>query len=236
MKLLRLKFFQETACYQKPFAYKVGETYPLAPFSTVKGMLHAVLDAKEYIPLNLSIQGQSETMLIDYQKKHIYKSKNVPQFVSTAGLDFNVEIDAKNILSSMPMYQHLLVNVEHVIHVQAEEVVLEKLYERFQTLDTVISLGRWEDLVRIDDVQYVEATEGSFEQTTFNQYVPESAVKLFRSVTNQPYYRLTRKYEVYEGRRTWDYIKAMYVPKNQGISTRANILNDGEYSIFLMEG
>lgn len=75
MKLLRLKFFQETACYQKPFAYKVGETYPLAPFSTVKGMLHAVLDAKEYIPMNLSIQGQSETMLIDYQKSIFIRVK-----------------------------------------------------------------------------------------------------------------------------------------------------------------
>lgn len=54
MKLLRLKIFQETACYLKPFAFKVGETFPLAPFSTVKGMLHAVLDAKEYIPMNIS--------------------------------------------------------------------------------------------------------------------------------------------------------------------------------------
>ncbi|REJ22523.1 CRISPR-associated protein Cas5, partial [Caldibacillus debilis] len=29
MKALRIKAFQETACYTKPFANKVTETYPL---------------------------------------------------------------------------------------------------------------------------------------------------------------------------------------------------------------
>ena len=35
MKILKLKLFQETACYKKPFAFKVAETYPLPPYSTV---------------------------------------------------------------------------------------------------------------------------------------------------------------------------------------------------------
>ena len=47
MKALRIKAYQETACYKRPFANKVTETYPLPPYSTVKGMLHAVMAAKE---------------------------------------------------------------------------------------------------------------------------------------------------------------------------------------------
>lgn len=35
MKILRLKLFQESACYKKPFAFKVAETYPLPPYSTI---------------------------------------------------------------------------------------------------------------------------------------------------------------------------------------------------------
>ena len=43
MKILKLKLYQETACYKKPFATKVAETYPLPPYSTVIGMFHKIL-------------------------------------------------------------------------------------------------------------------------------------------------------------------------------------------------
>ncbi|WP_146550991.1 type I-B CRISPR-associated protein Cas5b [Rummeliibacillus sp. SL167] len=234
MKLLRLKIFQETACYQKPFAFKVGETYPLAPFSTVKGMLHAVLGATEYIPMNLSIQGQSESMLIDYQKKYIYKKNTVPALVSTAGLPNEVEIDSK-LVSTMPMYQHLLLNVEHVIHIEAEESVLNTLYEKFQHLDTAISLGRWEDVVRIDEVDFVEVKKQELEETLNNQYIPFGEKERFFTITNNPYYRLPRKYEIHNDRRTWDYVTVLYVTKGETLEID-EVLSDGKYSVFLMEG
>ena len=58
MKILKLKLFQETACYKKPFAFKVGETYPLPPYSTIIGMFHKILGAAsvEYFTMNISIQ------------------------------------------------------------------------------------------------------------------------------------------------------------------------------------
>ena len=46
MKALRLDLFQETACYRKHFAIKISETYPLPPYSTINGLLHRILDAK----------------------------------------------------------------------------------------------------------------------------------------------------------------------------------------------
>ncbi|MEZ2661269.1 CRISPR-associated protein Cas5, partial [Aneurinibacillus aneurinilyticus] len=61
MRVLRLKLFQETACYTKPFANKVAETYPLPPYSTVKGMIHQLLQANELLPLLFSVQGSYET-------------------------------------------------------------------------------------------------------------------------------------------------------------------------------
>ena len=143
MRLLRLKNYQETACYQKPFAFKVGETYPLAPFSTIKAMLHAVLEANEYIPMNISIQGKSESMMIDYVKKYMYKKATAQMPLNLTGLGYDIE--PQNV-TAMPMYVHLLYNVEHIIHIDAESTVLEQLYERLSTPNQTLSLGRWEDL------------------------------------------------------------------------------------------
>ena len=59
MKILKLKLYQENVCYRKPFSFKVAETYPLPPYSTVIGMLHNILDAKngETYKFDISIQG-----------------------------------------------------------------------------------------------------------------------------------------------------------------------------------
>jgi len=233
MKLLRLKLFQETACFLKPFAYKVGETYPLAPFSTVKGMLHAVLGATEYISMNLSIQGQSESFMIDYQKKFMYKKAEVPQLVTTDGLP-EAPIPDSKLYTTMPMYQHLLFNVEHVIHVEAEESILNELYYRFHHLDTTLSMGRWEDIVRIDDVCLVEAAEDSMEELVYNQYVPVDLENDTYFDGPKAYYRLPRKYEIRDGRREWDYIAAAYVQKSTLLED--DVMTDGEYSIFLLKG
>lgn len=65
MKVLRLKLFQETACYKKPLAFKVGETYPLPPYATVKGWAHALLSADQLIPMRVSVQGGYEAKIMD---------------------------------------------------------------------------------------------------------------------------------------------------------------------------
>ena len=138
MKALRLDLFQETACYRKPFAIKISETYPLPPYSTINGLLHRILDAKEYIPMRISIQGDYESLVNEYQTTYFYK---------------------KNTVTKMPMNQHLLLNVKLIVHINAEDSVLDKLYDRIKNLDEFLSLGRREDLLRIDDVQFVELNE-----------------------------------------------------------------------------
>ncbi|GEK35338.1 type I-B CRISPR-associated protein Cas5b [Kurthia sibirica] len=235
MKLLKIKIFQETACYLKPFAFKVGETYPLVPFSTIKGMLHAVLHAKEYIPMKISIQGQYESIFIDYQKKYMYKKREVPALLITSGLKESVEFD-KNLVTTMPMYQHLLFNVEHVIHVEAEEAILEQLHHNLHHLDTTLSLGRWEDLVRIDEVEFTEISKGKVNATRFTQYIPIEQKEDYELGLNNPFYRLPRKYEIVRGRREWDYIETMLIPKGTEIEDEKTVFDDEGLPIFLLEG
>ena len=74
MRVLKLRLFQETACYKKPFAFKVGETYPLPPYSTIVGMLHKVLkEKKEFIPMRVSVQGNYENKFVDFQSIYFFK-------------------------------------------------------------------------------------------------------------------------------------------------------------------
>lgn len=236
MRLLRIKLYQETACYQKPFAFKVGETYPLAPFSTIKGMIHDVLEAKEYIPMNISIQGKSESVIIDYQKKYMYKKATAQMPLNFDGLNYNIEPAH---VTSMPMYVHLLYNVKHIIHIQAEDSILDQLYERLSVPLQTLSLGRWEDLVRVDEVTFVELTETEEAlQAEYDMYIPRSwgdLRKEFKSdLIVKSYYRLPRKYEIVQGKRNWDYVPVMYASDNQRF--KKNVPFDGQYPVFLIEG
>lgn len=76
---LRVKLYQQTACYKKSMAQKAKETYPLPPYSTVKGFLHYVLGANELIPMEISIQGTHEGKLFDLQTHHFTSQKKLQQ-------------------------------------------------------------------------------------------------------------------------------------------------------------
>lgn len=138
MKVLKLKLFQETACYKKPFAMKITETYPLPPYSTVSGLIHKVLGATEYIPLKISIQGNYESIFNNYQTTYFYK---------------------KDTITSMPMNSHMLLNVNLIIHIGAEEEILQQIYECLLNSNEYLSLGRKEDLLRIDDMYFTDVEE-----------------------------------------------------------------------------
>lgn len=216
-------------------AFKVGETYPLAPFSTVKGMLHAVLEAKKYIPMRLSIQGKSESLMIDYQKKYMFKMKRrkIPIVPLLIGLDLEVEMSPE-IVTTMPMYQHLLFNVEHIIHIEADEMILEQLYEALIHNSTPLSLGRWEDVVRIDTIDFVEVEQGELQSVNFAQYRPLEEKEDFLEVINKRVFKLPMKYEIVAGRREWDYIESIFVPAYKQSKPQRQLMDLDGYMVSLL--
>lgn len=62
MKVLKIKLKQNQAHYRKEESQKNKMTYPLPPFSTVIGAIHAACGFKEYHPMNLSIQGRFQSL------------------------------------------------------------------------------------------------------------------------------------------------------------------------------
>ncbi|AJS57313.1 type I-B CRISPR-associated protein Cas5b [Paenibacillus sp. IHBB 10380] len=208
MKVLRLELYQQTACYKKPLAFKVAETYPLPPHSTVKGMLHAILEAKELIPMKISIQGNYDTLVTDYQTHYFFKSNKTEEFaLTTAGL--GIEREFKDI-TTMPIYSHMLYDVNLIIHVDAADDVLEKLEKRIQEGNIHLSLGRWEDLVRIDACECVELVEAMEDLILENSaFIPQDMLAANR-LAHFPY-SLNWTYRIIQGVRVWDKLQVGYV-------------------------
>lgn len=193
-KVLKLKLFQETACYKKPFSFKAGETFPLPSYSTVKGMIHSVLKADEFIPMTLSIQGNYDCSFQNYQSMYFYKKKDE--------------------ITNMPMYVNLLYNIQLVIHVLADEDILERIEEGLLNLSEHLSLGRKEDLLRVDSVQYVnvfDSTEEKSKQVTNAIYVP---LKYMEDEDVGIQFSLPWKYEIVNEIRRFENIDARYLCKD----------------------
>ncbi|WP_055106672.1 type I-B CRISPR-associated protein Cas5b [Paenibacillus ihumii] len=221
MKALRLKLYQQTACYKKPFAFKVSETYPLPPHSTVKGMLHAILNAKELIPMQISIQGSYDTLVTDYQTHYFFKTEKTEEFaLTTDGLGISREFGN---ITTMPIYTHMLYDVSLIIHVGASDDVLSELEERILKGNIHLSLGRWEDLVRIDACEQVEITiedeEIILEQ---NAYVPNEIL----GETEHFPYSLNWTYRIIDGVRVWDKLKVGYVQPGSVVYCEEGLLLD----------
>jgi len=221
MKALRLKLYQQTACYKKPFAFKVSETYPLPPYSTVKGMLHSVLKATSFIPMKISIQGIYDTLAVDYQTHYFFKNDKTTEFTLTFdGLGVEHEM---NDITSMPIYMHMLYDVYLLIHVQAEDEVLTELKRLLTTGTSHLSLGRWEDIVRIDECEIVELNKCEEEpMLTYNAYVP------MKNIDEEVYfpYKLNWKYRIMNGVRVWEKIQVGYVQKGEFIGDFEDLLVD----------
>ena len=187
MKILKLKLYQETACYKKPFATKVAETYPLPPYSTVIGMFHKILQAQpgEYFPMNISVQGNYEGIFSNYQNLRMYKGKDK--------------------VTSMPRNVHQLLNVNLIIHVQAEDETIDKIYKNIVNGTETFTLGRNEDLVRINGIKILkDVKEVEDQNIKINAYIPEWIDKEINGIN----YRLNTT-----DIRKWDKVNVKYVEK-----------------------
>ncbi len=59
----------------------------------------------------------------------------------------------------MPMNSHMLLNVNLIIHIGGDFDLLEEIYDSLLNYDEHLSLGRKEDLVRINDIRFVEVNK-----------------------------------------------------------------------------
>lgn len=193
MKILKLKLYQETACYKKPFASKVAETYPLPPYSTIIGIFHKIIQARagEYFPMNISVQGSYEGIFSNYQSLRMYKGKDK--------------------VTSMPRNVHQLLDVNLIIHVQAEDEIIDKIYQNIINGIETFTLGRNEDIVRIDAIKILENVNDVEEPEILkNAYIPEWIDNEVTGIN----YRLNTTYTIQDDIRKWNKVNVKYVEKH----------------------
>ena len=215
MKILKLKLYQETACYKKAFATKVAETYPLPPYSTIIGMFHKILGAQpgEYFPMNISVQGSYEGIFSNYQNLRMYKGKDK--------------------VTSMPRNVHQLLNVNLIIHVQAEDDIIDKIYKNIINGTETFTLGRNEDLVRIDGIKILkDIKEVDKAKIKINAFIPEWIGDEIEGIN----YRLNTTYKIKDDIRQWNKVNVKYIEKHTNKSVEEVMQDeDGDNIYFYSE-
>ncbi len=116
MKVLKIKLNQVFANYRKPMSYNYVDTFPLPPFSTIKGWFHNIIEAKEYYNMSLCIQGNSSSIVQDMQTMIKFDRKRGEG--KTLIKDFNSE------LSQTPVYVANIFNIDLNIYLLAEKNLL----------------------------------------------------------------------------------------------------------------
>lgn len=172
MQVIKLVCKQTLVNYRKPTSFKIKESYPLPPYSTVIGMIHKACNFTEYHPMKISIQGTREGQVSDLYTKYTFsvdkkyesarhnllvEDKNHKQYGITRGIG----------------YTELLTEVELIIHIKPEnEEELPTIYEGLKKPSTYLSLGRHEDLLDIVKVEIQECKNVEDVKLKHDIYVP----------------------------------------------------------------
>ena len=73
-KAIRVQCFQNLVNYRKPSSFIIKETFPLPPYSTVLGMIHAACGYQEFHPMKLCIQGTNSGMVSELYTRYSFSS------------------------------------------------------------------------------------------------------------------------------------------------------------------
>ncbi|MEJ5173148.1 MAG: type I-B CRISPR-associated protein Cas5b [Hydrogenothermaceae bacterium] len=203
--ILRIKGYQEFACYRKPITYNFWESYPLPTPSNLRGWFHKVVGATEYIPMSVGITGRFQSIVYDLQKliKFDRVRGDEDKKSSTYLEGFN------SILNTSPTYVANLYGVELVIYIKSDTDYLKKFVDNVLKYEYP-SLGRREDLIRIDELKYIEPSKlEDYHSIDYGIYLnKQTADKLSINGIN---YRMNFKYECLNNIRYFEKRDVVYV-------------------------
>lgn len=198
MKAIKLIARQTLASYRKPSSMQIKESYPLPPYSTVIGMIHAACGYQEYVDMDISIQGSYYSKINELYTRYEFK----PGFYDKER--HSIEVTNKNGKSTGltigPANIELLTNVNLVIHIlPKQEEKIQEIYDELRNPKEYLSLGRREDLLVIEKVQIVEVEEKILEKDyklKQDAYVPLNSFDKEDINDMASIYKLNKKYSI----------------------------------------
>lgn len=199
-RAIRVKCFQNLVNYKKPSSFIIKETFPLPPYSTVLGMIHAACGYTEFHPMKLCIQGTNSGTVSELYTRYSFSAgtkyeEGRHQICVEDGERYGIFRGIANV--------ELVCDNDMVIHVIPEENDFEKVYNSLKYPPKYLSLGRYEDLLDIERVDIVNIHQEDEVEIKRDMYIPVSyGIEL--GDRRGTIYNLTKEYEITkQGLRRW---------------------------------
>ena len=213
MRAIKIKLYQNMPNYKKPSSYKVKESYPLPPYSTVIGMVHAACGFNDYIDMDVSVQGRYHSRVSD-----LYTCYEFNPATKREKVRHNIGIKVGDVeygITQSIGFVDVLTDVELLLHVRPKDPqFIDIIYQGIMYPKNYLALGRWEDIVNIHeislvDVYQVEVPDDETRTLKYDAYIP---YKLFEDYYAEDYnfigttYILNKKFSIDSktGLRVWD--------------------------------
>lgn len=263
MEVLKVKIYQPQAHYRVPFTFQRRHTYPIPPYSTVKGMLCNLLgirkgievieennmDNRDLLILNkmrslkISICGSFESKTSEYTWfRNLSKKSHLDRFGYPENRKVSCHVEHPG--GQIPVTVDILNEVRIKIYLYHEERdFLERIKSAIENPAERLSplhLGRAEDIIMIQEVNYavldVVDIEGDYKNFFWipeNPYIDENCMFKFDAI-NGLSVKLPTFYEIVNGRRNFKYINAKLNDGDLG-GIRMFFDNTEELPVFLLK-
>ncbi len=182
MEILKIKIHQSDAHYRVPFSYQRRFTYPIPPYSTIKGLICNIMGIRDDMAdefkklkrgLSLAIYGTFESVVKEYiWFRNLKYESHIGRFSSAK----NRVVDGipQHPGGQMPVAVDVLHNVELIIYIYHPELMddiktaFENPSKRFSTLH----LGRAEDWIVLKEIKKIRVEKGRVRNLPFFTWIP----------------------------------------------------------------
>ena len=241
-KAIRIVARQTLVNYCKPNSYIIRETYPLPPYSTVIGMIHAICGFDSYHPMKVSVQGSFGSTVSDLYQRYTFGNIKFDE----SRHQFSVLSDGKEVGITRGLgYTETIGELEMILHIvpeQEEDYML--ILEGLDHPKVFPALGRHDDLLNICSFELVDLTLSNKKLPLLNHaYVPleqlEQSIRAsadVHQVARGTVYKLRKTFKINPktNRREWtETIRAKHVSANRNVYYRNVVIDDQKNLVFL---
>lgn len=235
MKAVKLKIYQNMVNYRKEMNFKYVQTYPLPTFSMIKGMLHYILKLREFKKLKISVQGNYENVATNMQK--IIKFDSIRDDVKKNYVDprQRINVRSKNpntTINTGLMFVDSIIDMNLIIHFWFDDEELNYNFVK-DVYKNIITLGRNEDIARIDECKIVEIyKEDNGKVLTHNIYLSKDIC--IENKMKGTHFRIPFYYETvksFEDKRIFKFSDVVYIAKDTKIKEDITVSVDEDNDI-----
>ena len=220
MECLRVKLYTPTGIFKNPLSIKGIEVYPLPPYSTIIGLIYRAMGRKwngEYF--QISIQG-------DYQA--IYRD-----YVWFRGDSLGDKED------KLPLQVPILYSLELLVHVKAENGLLEDVERALKEPKELLFLSGGEYPVKVQEVKRVKCLEKFLSEENciklnYNAYIQRELLENIGTSDKGILFSLSYFYKNSQKPKTYSWIDAYYFQKGTEIYGSL-IFDEDNNPVFLAE-